>query len=105
MRPQRMTIDAAMPFKSQLLANLQHKTSVLVDLSSCEKMDLSGVQLLLAGMCESRQCGCSLTLKGDLTPEVQSSLELIGGFSQSPQTGEELGSLLMAIVEHSCGKN
>ncbi|MCG8452258.1 MAG: STAS domain-containing protein [Spirochaetales bacterium] len=103
MQPQRMTIDAAMTLKSQLLADIQHNAAVSIDLSQCEKMDLSGVQLLLAGMHESRQCGCTLTLKGHLTAEVQSALELMGGFSQSPQTGEELESFFMTVVEHSCG--
>jgi anti-anti-sigma regulatory factor len=67
-----ITIFEATAFRDALITLLANEGSVVLDLSSVERIDTSGVQILLAAFRIGR-----LTVAG-LRPEVRRSMERIG---------------------------
>lgn len=99
MTPNALTIDCAAAAAAELLGAFEGPQKVVLDLSRCERLDSSGLQILVAAVKEADASEREFEMTGVLTEGFRKALKNGGIFRQVPQDGETLGIFLRRTME------
>lgn len=93
-----LTINSANVVKSTLLESLQKSDLIKLDLSGVNKIDISGIQLLLSFVKEISLLGKEIVFEGVFTPEFKDDLNNLIFSKQHIDTGEEFLLCIKGLI-------
>jgi len=93
-----MTIENALKYKKILSEFAVSGKKTAFDLGGIPSIDAAGIQLLVSAMREGATSNRPLSLTGELSPGFHSTIILIGLADKVCKTGEELESIIKAVL-------